>query len=28
LPTFDFWDLLQMGPDLLRQKLSSQQVAA
>jgi hypothetical protein len=28
LPTYDFWDLLQMGPDLLRQKLSSQQVAA
>lgn len=28
LPTYDFWDLLQMGPNLLRQKLSSQQVAA
>ena len=28
LPTYDFWDLLQMGPDLLRQKLSSQGVAA
>ena len=28
LPTFDFWDLLQMPPDVLRQKLSSQGVAA
>jgi hypothetical protein len=28
LPTFDFWELLQMRPDLLRQKLSSQGVAA
>jgi hypothetical protein len=28
LPTFDFWGLLQMGPDVLRQKLSSHGVAA
>jgi hypothetical protein len=28
LPTFDFWELLQMPPDVLRQKLSSQRVAA
>jgi len=28
LPTFDFWELLQMPPDILRQKLSSQRVAA
>jgi hypothetical protein len=28
LPTFDFWDLLQTPPAVLRQKLSSQGVAA
>lgn len=28
LPSFDCWDLLQLGPDLLRQQLSSQQLAA
>jgi hypothetical protein len=28
LPIFDFWELLQMDPALLRQKLSSQRVAA
>lgn len=28
LPTFDCWELLQRGPVLLRQELSSQQVAA
>jgi hypothetical protein len=28
LPTFDFWDLLQMPPAVLRQKLSSHGVAA
>jgi hypothetical protein len=28
LPTFDFWDLLQLGPEKLRQHLSSQQLAA
>jgi hypothetical protein len=27
LPSFDFWELLRMGPDILRQYLSSQQVA-
>jgi hypothetical protein len=27
LPTFDFWELLRMDPDILRQYLSSQQVA-
>lgn len=28
LPTFDFWDLLQIDPDVLRQQLSSHGVAA
>lgn len=28
LPTFDCWELLQLGPDLLRQKLSSQPLRA
>lgn len=28
LPTFDFWHLLQLGPEKLRQHLSSQQLAA
>lgn len=28
LPTFDFWDLLQLGPEKMRQHLSSQQLAA
>ena len=28
LPTYDFWDLLQISPEILRQKLSSQGVGA
>jgi hypothetical protein len=28
LPTFDCWDLLQLGPDILGQQLSTQRVAA
>ena len=28
LPTDDWWELLQMDPDVLRQKLSTQEVAA